>query len=196
MKKQILIIHLLLVSIIFFCNSSSAQKIKFGIKGGANFSNFSGEAFPGDTAGVLIGYHAGGYLTLKLPFISIQPELLISTAGTKLRTNDVAQKIKLTYISMPVMIRVKPFPGFYIEAGPQLSYKIGEDISSPGLRGFINNLDVSAGGGIGFKFLFLSIYGRYMAGISKVGNFNSGSTPNFKNGVFQTGVALQLKGKK
>jgi Outer membrane protein beta-barrel domain len=177
-------------------DNSNAQKIKTGIKGGVNFSTLTGTAFPGDTAGALIGYHAGGYITLKLPFISIQPELLISTTGTKLNTNDVAQKIKLTYVSMPVMIRVKPFPGFYIEAGPQLSYKIGEDISSPGLQGFINNLDFSAGGGLGFKFLFISVYGRYMAGISKVGNFNSGSTPNFKNGVLQAGIALQLKGKK
>ncbi len=196
MKKYPSPVVIILFLFLLFGNGAFAQKVKFGIKGGVNFSELNGNAFPGDTAGTLIGYHAGGYITLKLPFISIQPELLISTAGTKLNTNDVLQKIKLTYISMPVMIRIKPFPGFYIEAGPQLSYKIGEDISSPGLQGFINNLDLSAGGGIGFKFLFLSVYGRYMAGISKVGNFNSDSTPNFKNGVFQTGVAIQLKGKK
>ncbi len=173
-----------------------SQKIKWGVKGGVNFSDVNGSAFPGDTANTLIGYHAGFFCNIKLPFIAIQPELLISTAGTKLRTNDVSQKIKLTYISLPIMLQVKVFPAIYIEAGPQFSYKIGEDISAGNLRGFINNLDVSAGGGIGFKLLFLSAYARYMAGISKVGDFESNNTPNFKNGVLQAGISVRLKGKK
>jgi Outer membrane protein beta-barrel domain len=182
--------------IVLYQGNTFSQTIKWGIKGGVNFSDVIGNAFPGDTAGTLIGYHAGGFCTIKLPFISIQPELLISTAGTKLRTNDVAQKIKLTYISMPIMLQVKIFPAVYIEAGPQFSYKIGEDVSSSNLRGLINNLDLSAGGSIGFKLLFLSAYARYMAGISKVGDFNSNTTPNFRNGVLQAGISLRLKGKK
>jgi Outer membrane protein beta-barrel domain len=196
MKQLAAGVIFLFLSVLFTENKCAAQKIKMGLKGGVNFSNVHGSAFPGDTAGTLTGFHAGGFITIKLPFVSIQPELLISTAGTKLRTNDVAQKIKLTYISMPVMIQVKLFPAFYIEAGPQFSYKINEEISTSGLRGFINNLDVAVGGGIGFKLLFLRIYGRYMAGISKVGDFDSGNTPNFRNGVLQTGIALVLKGKK
>jgi Outer membrane protein beta-barrel domain len=196
MKQLVAGVVLLFLTVIFTGNKCVAQKIKMGLKGGVNFSNVHGSAFPGDTAGTLIGYHAGGFITIKLPFVSIQPELLISTTGTKLRTNDVAQKIKLTYISMPVMIQVKLFPAFYIEAGPQFSYKINEEISSSGLRGFVNNLDIAAGGGVGLKLLFLRVYARYMAGISKVGDFDADNTPNFRNGVLQTGIAIVLKGKK
>jgi hypothetical protein len=176
--------------------SVKSQKLKWGLKGGINFSDVNGNAFPGDTANTLIGYHAGFFCTIKLPIISIQPELLVSTAGAKLRTNDVAQKFKLTYISMPIMLQFKVFPATYLEAGPQFGYKIGEDISSGNFRGFIENLDASVGGGVRFKLLFLSAYARYMAGISKVGDFNSSSTPNFKNSLLQVGLCLHLKGKR
>ena len=145
---------------------------------------------------MLVGYHAGGFLTIKLPFVSIQPELLISTAGSKFWTNDVLQEMKFTYISLPIMLKIKPLKGLYIEAGPQFSYKIAEDISTGSLKGMINNLDLSAGGGIGFSAGPLGFYTRYMAGISKVGDFDSDSRPNFKNGVFQAGLSFVFKRKK
>ncbi|MBK6935711.1 MAG: outer membrane beta-barrel protein [Chitinophagaceae bacterium] len=112
---------------------------------------------------------------------------MISTAGSKFWSNDVIQEMKFTYISLPIMLKIKPLKDFYVEAGPQFSYKIAEDISTNSLRGFINNLDLSACGGIGFNADSFGIYTRYMAGISKVGDFDADTRPNFKNGVFQAG---------
>lgn len=187
----------ILVAFTFLVNQVTfAQKTNYGIKAGVNLSTINGEAYSSDTLKMLVGYHAGVFITIKLPFVSIQPELLISTAGSKFLTNDVIQEMKLTYISMPVMLRIKPVKTFYIEAGPQFSYKVGENISSGGFRNMINDLDLSAGGGIGFSAGSLGFYARYMAGISKVGDFDSDALPNFRNGVFQAGLSFVFNKKK
>lgn len=196
MKHKAASIALFTFFTLFSLNQIFAQKTSYGIKAGVNLSTVNGEAYPSDTVKMLVGYHAGGFLTIKLPFVSIQLELLISTAGSKFWTNDVLQEMKFTYISLPIMLKIKPLKGLYIEAGPQFSYKIAEDISTGSLKGMINNLDLSAGGGIGFSAGPLGIYTRYMAGISKVGDFDSDSRPNFKNGVFQVGLSFVFKRKK
>lgn len=196
MKRNVFRLIIILNAVLLTCQKSFSQKTSYGIKAGINLSTVTGDAYPSDTVKMLVGYHAGGFITIKLPFISIQPELLISTAGSKFWTNDVIQVMKFTYISLPVMIKIKPLKGFYVEAGPQFSYKIAESISTSNLRGMINELDLSAGAGLGFNAGPLGIYTRYLAGLSKVGDFDSDSRPNFKNGVFQAGLSFVFKGKK
>ena len=196
MKHKVVALILLITAFFFASQKLYAQKTSYGIKAGVNLSTVTGEAYPADTVKMLVGYHAGGFITIKLPFVSIQPELLISTAGSEFWTNDVIQEMKFTYISLPVMIKIKPLKGFYVEAGPQFSYKIAESISTSNLRGMINELDLSAGAGLGFNAGPLAIYTRYLAGLSRVGDFDSDSRPNFKNGVFQAGLSFVLKGKK
>lgn len=196
MKRNVFRLIIILTAVLLTTQKTFSQKTSYGIKAGINLSTVTGDAFPADTVKMLVGYHAGGFITIKLPFVSIQPELLISTAGSKFWTNDIIQEMKFTYISLPVMIKIKPLKGFYVEAGPQFSYKIAESISTSNLRGMINELDLSAGAGLGFNAGPLGIYTRYLAGLSKVGDFDSNSRPNFKNGVFQAGLSLVFKGKK
>ncbi|MFM2337873.1 MAG: hypothetical protein RL115_1066 [Bacteroidota bacterium] len=196
MKEMAIKKYTLALCLSWFSFLAHAQQIKWGLKGGINFSNVNGNAFSTDTTSALLGYHAGVFCTIKLPLISIQPELLVSTAGATLRGNSQGQRLKLTYVSMPIMLQVKILPATYLEAGPQFSFKMGEDISNNSFSGFIENLDVAAGGGIRFKVLFLSAYARYMAGISKVGNLSTTSSPNFKNSWTQAGFCLHLKSKR
>lgn len=53
MKNIILILSLLVSSFAF------AQKVKFGIKAGANISNFSGGDFSNVDKKALVGFHGG-----------------------------------------------------------------------------------------------------------------------------------------
>ena len=78
MKKIFLI--LLFIGI----KSALAQNITTGLKAGINISNFTGENSSFSKSGSLIGFHAGGFLNFKFTGISLQTELLISTAGAKL----------------------------------------------------------------------------------------------------------------
>jgi hypothetical protein len=186
---------LLLLSLAFLTLGSYAQSVRAGLKGGANISNFTGGDFGNVDKKALVGFHAGGYLNFGLGGVSIQPELLVSTAGAKFE--DAGDDIKLTYISVPVMLKLKSASGFYFEAGPQVGFKISEDIGDTPINDFAKDLDLAVGAGLGFQSsMGFGIGARYMAGLSKVGDFDSNAiNPDFKNSVIQVGVFYTFGGK-
>ena len=173
----------------------SAQRITGGLKAGVNVSNFTSGDFENVEKESLIGFHAGGYLNFKLigP-LSLQPELLVSTAGAKYEIAPGEKRdFKLTYLTVPVMAKFTSPGGVYFELGPQVGFKLGESIKDETIDNFAKNLDLSAGAGVGFKLGPIGIGGRYLVGLSKVGDFdNSDVSPDFKNSVLQVGISLKL----
>lgn len=188
--KKILLSLLLLAGL-----NSFAQSITAGIKAGANITNFTGSDLEDVKHKAIVGFHAGGYLNFKLGGISLQPELLVSTAGSKLEDIDGDTKITLTYITLPVMLKFKSASGFYFEAGPQVGFKISEDIKNQTIEDFAKDLDLSIGGGIGYQSpVGFGVGARYLAGLSKVGDV--AESPDFKNSVIQVGIFYSFGGKK
>ncbi|MFN4313464.1 MAG: porin family protein [Chitinophagaceae bacterium] len=168
-----------------------AQNISGGVKAGANISNFTGGNISDLENKALFGFHAGGFLNFSLGAVAIQPELLVSTAGAKFEDADT--DFKLTYISLPVMVQFKPGGGFYLEVGPQVSFKISEDVGESTVEDFAKDLDLAAAAGLGYNFGKIGIGARYLAGLSKVGDFDSGDIdPDFKNSTIQVGLTLRL----
>lgn len=168
-----------------------AQNISGGIKGGANFTNFTGGNLSDIGNKTLVGFHVGGYLNFGLGPVSIQPELLVSTGGAKF--DEIDDDVKLTYVSIPVMVQFKPGGGFYLEAGPQVSFKISENIGDIPIDDFAKDLDLGIGAGLGYSFGKFGIGGRYIVGLSKVGDFDAGDVdPDFKNSTIQVGLFLRL----
>lgn len=185
MKKLITACCLLIAS------AGMAQNISGGIKGGANITNFTGGDFSGLGKKVLVGFHAGAYLNFGLGPVAIQPELLVSTGGAKF--DEIDEEVKLTYVSIPVMVQFKPGGGFYLEAGPQVGFKISEDIGDSNIEDFAKDLDLGVAAGLGYSFGKFGIGGRYIVGLSKVGDFNDGDfDPDFKNSTIQVGLFLRL----
>ena len=181
--------------------ASQAQKINAGLKGGLNLSNFYGTTFEDAKKQVLVGYHVGGFVTFSLAGLSIQPELLLSSAGAKVKSSisNEMESIKLTYITVPVMVRLKMAKGLFAELGPQVGFKISEDFGNQTIENFAKGLDLSGAVGLGYQMdNGFGVGVRYLQGISKVGDFdpNTGFDNNFKNGVIQVGVFYRLtKGK-
>jgi hypothetical protein len=186
--KKLLIIPLIVISSGLF-----AQKFQIGLKAGANISNFTNTNIEGLDNKAIIGFHGGGFLSLLFgDHFAIQPEALISTQGTKFQYADNAiedQTYRLTYLTIPVMLQGRFNGGFYLEGGPQFGFKLNENI--PGANtgeNFAKNLDLGLGLGLGFHGKSgLGVGGRYVLGLSKVGNFDSGdlNDPKFRNGVIQ-----------
>ncbi len=176
---------------------TNAQTITTGLKAGINISNFIGNLYNSSNSETLAGFHAGGYFNFKIARISLQTELLVSTAGAKLTDLQENENLKITYIAIPVMFRINPSKkGFYFEAGPQASFKVNEKVSNANLQNFINTIDLSLGFGIGYQSkIGLGIDGRYLAGLSNVANFNDNTTPNFKNGIIQLGLFYSFRKK-
>ena len=81
MKKAILLAVLLILGI----GTSQAQLLKFGVKGGLNFANYTGGDVEGYDFKTITSYHAGVVAEIKLfENFALQPELLYSTQGSEL----------------------------------------------------------------------------------------------------------------
>lgn len=194
MKKYIFLV-------LMICSTSAfAQRYAIGLKGGINFSNFTGGNFGTVKKNALTGFYGGGFVNFGLgDNVSIQPEVLISTQGASIdSTLGGSNNWKLTYINVPIMVKLKTDRGFYVEAGPQAGFKISSSVPNQTINDFAKGLDLSIGAGLGYdgKSGF-GIGVRYMAGLTTVGNFNAsqGIDPDFRNSVVQAGLSFKLGGK-
>lgn len=189
MKKSIFA-ALLLVSTAGF-----AQSFQLGLKAGANFSNFTGGNFDNLDKKMIVGFHGGAFVNFGFgDHLSLQPEVLFSTQGAKLKSSTDEENFKVSYINIPVLLKYRFTGGFYLEAGPQVGFKVNEDVPDMTVEDFAKSTDVSVAGGLGFHSNSgFGIGARYTAGLSKVGDFDAGNIdPDFKNGVIQVSLFYTL----
>ncbi|MFD2036911.1 porin family protein [Belliella marina] len=168
MKKSL---YLTLVIVLVGFTETYAQGLNFGLKGGANFSNFEGTSANFDSESIT-SYHAGAFVELGLSSrLSIQPELLYSTMGANVSSfNSAADDFKneLGYISVPLLARIYLIPNrLSIDLGPQVSFLMSEkehvDLDKS------NTFDFALAGGVTLQvFGPLFIQGRYNLGLTDV----------------------------
>jgi hypothetical protein len=174
-----------------------SQDFQFGVKGGVNISNYTGGDFENSA---IVGFHGGVIVGLMLgDHFSIQPEALFSAQGAKIKgVSNNEEKFKVSYITLPVLAKYRFTGGFYIEAGPQVGFKLDESIPDNTIENFAEDLDLSIAAGIGYHSpIGLGIGARYNAGLSKVGNFDASTAdPDFKNSTLQFFVFYTLFNNK
>lgn len=110
------------------------EPVRFGIKGGGNASQFSEQQL--NSKNQKLGFNAGVFVNIPLSQkFALQPEVLYNQIGAKsvILDNEVTTGFTtvrtkqeftttLNYISVPVMLQMKPADNFYLEAGPEVSY--------------------------------------------------------------------------
>lgn len=159
-----------LIMLVFALGGSSlqAQVIKFGLKAGVNFANYTGGNVQNIDFTTLTSYHAGLVTELKVfENFALQPELLYSTQGAEVKSLGTQIKNELGYLSVPVLAK------FYLtkdrlslELGPQASVLVSQRNNVS--LGNSNTFDFAVAGGLSFnitKGLFVS--GRYTAGLTE-----------------------------
>lgn len=114
--------------------TSNAQ-IKFGIKGGLNLTNLTGDPVADikDALSTYTGFNVGVALNVGLPFgFAIQPEVLYNQTGMKFKESlplfgDISALISVGAIQVPVGIQwgvelgpIRP----YIQAVPYISFPV------------------------------------------------------------------------
>lgn len=170
--------------------SGVMERLEFGLKAGANYSDFVDAPFATDP---LTGYHAGGTLNFRLSKqLSIQEDILYSLQGARSKSIlSEKEDIKLHYITVPILLRFKTRFGLYVEAGAQAAMLINEDVpASAGYEKFAEKLDASAVGGIGFHSKSgVGLGLRYVYGFTKVGNKNNALVrPDFTSSTAQASI--------
>ncbi|WP_329805269.1 porin family protein [Flavobacterium facile] len=201
MKKLKSIVALVLLtsfSQVAFSQTTDSAKLKFGVKGGVNFSNLYTEDV--DDSNLLTGFNLG--LFARLPItqtFAIQPELSYTTKGAELEYNNAfvngTSTFKLNYLELPVLLVINLSENFSVHGGPYVAYLIdGEatnnsqgtlfDVENNLDNDDYNKFDTGLSVGIGYDTNKIGFGVRYNYGLQKVGkerNFN-GTNYTFPNG--------------
>lgn len=191
MNKRIILSLSLMLTIII----SNAQSLKLGIKAGAIGTKIAGESFK---SGYNLSYQAGAWAEIDLlGKIGVQPELLFSqtsssyTSGTPTIPTDVNVKVKLNYLSIPVLFRYNVAKIITLNLGPQFSILMNKDdnLLDNGKAAFKGG-DFAAVAGVQLHISSLRVYGRYVLGLSNIND--NPLTSSGKSQQIQIGVGFKV----
>ncbi|MEO8174163.1 MAG: porin family protein [Sediminibacterium sp.] len=197
MKKLVLSVMILIAA----ASVSQAQGLRLGVKVGANLNKVEGQSF---NDGFDFSYHAGGFLEIDFnKKWGIQPEVLFSQTTTKasnfktvyataanpaLTGND---KVKLNYLSIPLLLRYNVGGILSLNAGPQFSILLSEDknLLQNGQSAFKNG-DLAMVLGAQINLSVLRIYGRYNIGLQNLNDIDS--KDKWTSQQIQLGIGLKF----
>lgn len=190
MKKTLITLSLVLVSAFAFGQAS----VSIGLKGGANFANADAAATTNISTDGITSFHGGAYGLIKLANIGIQPEVLFSKQGSEFDTGFGVDEFDLTYVNIPVMLKLYMPLGLNIQAGPQFGLLTNaEDRDGDDIKENFKNSDLAAAIGAGWDAPFgVQVGARYVFSLSD--NADSVDDPNFeyKNKTFQLYLGYSL----
>jgi len=181
-------------------SNSSSMSPSFGVKGGVNFATVSGDDF--DSPDSRTSFHVGVFGEFPIAEIfSIQVEALYSGQGFE---SDIDGGVfggngkveyQLDYINVPVLAKFYIVEGLSLEAGPQFSFKVNEEIDTdanndPGDFDLneAESFEFGVSGGLSFQTsMGLFATARYNQGITDIIKDR-----DVKNSVFQLGIGFKF----
>ena len=179
MKK----IVILTVALFTFVSVSDAQ-LKFGVKAGANMSNFSTESNIIDQVKGATSYQFGILLQAKALGFAIQPEVLYSVKGGEFNNSTLSGilsgtdiKFQSQNIEIPVNLQLGLEAGparVFLQAGPYVSFLTSALINDSRdnyetVKDYISTFDYGVGAGVGAELLGLQLTVKYDWGLSNLG---------------------------
>ena len=182
--------------LLIFSLTSFSQGLNFGVKGGASINKITGKSFKEEFT---YGYHVGGFVTIGLgKKLSLQPEVLFnqvnidtSSSFSSIYQFNKINNIKLSYLSIPLLLNYNVSNILALQAGPQFGILMDQDknILQNGEQAFKNG-DFSMIGGVQLKLLKFRVYGRYVIGLSNLDNI--GDKDEWKSQSIQLGIGIGL----
>ena len=129
--------------------------------------------------------------------IALQPELLWSqtavnpgftfTSPFSSSVTDLT-KVRLNYISVPLLLNIRPVKMLSIQVGPQFGILLDAKNSTlNNVKSAFKSGDFSMMAGVQLKLLAFRFYGRYGFGISNINDINDDT---WKSKTLQLGIGL------
>ena len=173
MKRTAVVLSVLLVTATL---GARAQGVHFGVKAGANLFKVNGESFSDEFK---FGYNAGVFAQVNFtPNIGIQPELMFNQTNyrTAAQFSSVYQvsgfddvKGKLNYLTVPVLLNLRPIPLLSILVGPQFGILLNKDERLvDNTKQAFKNGDLSLVGGAQLNLSSLMVGARYVIGLNNI----------------------------
>jgi Outer membrane protein beta-barrel domain len=185
-----------LAAMLLFFSASYSQSMTFGVKGGVSINKITGKSFKEEFT---YGYHAGGYATIGLSKkLAIQPEVLFNQMNTDTSSSfssiyqfNHINHIKLSYVSIPLILNYNVSNLLALQLGPQFGILIDQNknLLQNGGDAFKKG-DLSMLGGLQLKLLKFRVYGRYVIGLNNLDNI--GNKDSWKSQSIQVGLGINL----
>ena len=199
MKKLILSLGLL-TSISVAAQAQTG--VRFGLKAGASLTNVTSSSQDNK-----FGFNGGGIVNFGIDdMFSIQPEVLYSNKGYKIKGGTNGLRVALNYIDVPVLVKLATgSTGLFFELGPQVGFRLAADLkdndNSASFKDYTKSVDFGYAAGLGFQVASGPMVGlRYNGGFTKIGkdgNVNGAqvTASDGKNSAFQLYVGFLFGGK-
>lgn len=169
--------------------TANAQKLRFGVKGGLNFSKETQskveQLYISSDLSFRTSFHIGGVMNYALTDqLELEADLLYSQQGykdiiytTAIEQNIANENYTVTshYINLPIAIKYYFVDGFYAECGPQIGYLLSkkdklenwENTYDAYSSNNTKKIDFGIFGGLGYRFNNnVFIEGRYIHGLT------------------------------
>src|SRR5689334_22226541 len=164
MKKTILTLMLAGAAM---CSFAQAQ-FSAGLKGGLNFANLDVSNLEG-TYNNRTGYHIGAFTLFKFTKIGIQPEIVFSEQGSKVKISGSDIESNFSYVNIPVILKLYTVAGINLQAGPQWGFLTSAKFDDENIKDNLKSTDFGLALGAGWDLPFgLTIDGRYNLGLKNV----------------------------
>lgn len=197
MKKLSLLVVMMGIGIIAtqaqMRSPAEEQNASFGVRGGANFFNWSGSDISSNDYTNRVGFHAGIFANMfVVDNFAIEPGVYYSVKGTQ--NDDFADsRAVLNYLDVPILLRFYVGEGFNFFAGPQGSILLGSKFEADVLGNTlgwntdaINDIDAGVVFGLGYNLPI---------GLNLQASYDLGLTPVFKDSqadVYNRGFKVSL----
>lgn len=201
MKKAFLALALTLG----VAGAAQAQSVRFGLKAGASLTNVTKS---GDGAANKFGFNGGVLANFAVnDMFSIQPEVLYSNKGFRIKDTSSSQRLALNYIDVPVLVKVATgATGLFFELGPQVGFRTSAAYKDSNVtvnfNDAIKSVDFGYAAGLGFQTESGAMVGlRYNGGFTSIAKDNGSfaglptSGGEGKNSAFQLYVGYMIGGK-
>lgn len=188
---------------------SNAQLIRFGVKGGLNFSNIKSFEDVSSVSSIksFTGWHAGIFLGVKFVVVAVQADVVYSVEGVRFEDiNNPGQFLDLenSYINIPLVAKFFILPPILnLQAGIQYGILTQSLIDGKENYEFDTGTlitikdEFKSGGtsvvlGLGVEFSKLILDFRYNLGVSDL-SATSLTVEKLKSGVFQLSAGFRFK---
>ena len=149
----------------------------FGIKGGLNLATFGRDIEDNEFRN---SFHIGAFMQIELfEDFSIQPEIIYSEQGTILTDTRNDVKVKLNYLNIPLVAKYYLDYGWYLEAGPYVSFALARKEES--LGDLQDASDIYNSVETGITFGLMREYDRWFISLRINGSINNVLKENKEN---------------
>lgn len=180
---------------------ATTAQFRIGAKAGSTVVKLDGISFKDQFR---YGYHLGGFTEIflaKSKKVSIQPEVLFNQYSTSLDSNYKSlyqnvinsdqSKVRLSYLSVPILLNYKLIGPVYLQAGPQFSILMDQS------KNFLQNGgdafkkgDFAMIGGAQVRIAKIYLTGRYIVGLNNINDIDN--KDQWKSQAVQISFGLSL----